>query len=111
MNVNEMTVGQVKEIQALMGETKSKYEPIAEVGKKIFIRTVTHHYTGEVVKCNRDWLELKDAAWIADDGRFNNFLKTGSANEIEPFEDNVRVPIGGVLDVTSWRHALPRAVK
>lgn len=111
MNINEMTVGQVKEIQALLGGGKSKYEPIAEIGKKIFIRTVTHHYTGEVVKCNRDWLELKDAAWIADDGRFNNFLKTGSANEIEPFEDNVRIPIGSVLDVTEWKHALPRAVK
>lgn len=111
MNINEMTIGQVKEIQSLIGEKKDKYEPLAEIGGKIFIRTVTHHYTGQVVKCNRDWLELSEAAWIADDGRFNNFLKTGDANEIEPFEDNVRIPIGGILDITLWKHALPRSVK
>jgi hypothetical protein len=111
VNINEMTVGQVKEIQSLLGGAKARFEPLVEVGKKVFIRTVTHHYTGEVTKCNRDWLELKEAAWIADDGRFNNFLKTGDANEIEPFEDNVRVPTGGILDVTEWKHALPRSVK
>ena len=111
MNIENMTVGQIKEIQSLLGRVKTKYQPIAEIGKKVFIRTVTHHYTGEVVKCNRDWLELKDAAWIADDGRFNNFLKNGNANEVEPFEDNVRVPIGGILDITEWKHALPRVVK
>ena len=111
MNIENMTVGQIKEIQSLFKGGAKSYEPLAEVGKKVFIRTVTHHYTGEVVKCNRNWLELKDAAWIADDGRFNNFLKTGSANEVEPFEDNVRIPIGGILDLTEWRHALPRTVK
>ncbi len=113
MNINELTIGQVKEITALIRNKTSGENDflISEVGKKVFIRTVTHHYTGEVVSCNRDWLELKDAAWIADDGRFNEFLKTGSANEIEPFEDNVRIPIGGLLDITEWKHALPRTVK
>ena len=110
MDFENLTVKQVKEIKGLLGG-QSSYEPLANVGDKVFIRTVTHHYTGEVVKAKKDWLELKDAAWIADDGRFNNFLKTGSANEIEPFEDNVRIPTGGILDITLWKHALPRSVK
>lgn len=112
MDINSMTIGQLKEINALIGgQGKRSFFPLVEPGKKVFIRTVTHHYTGECVSCNRDWFELKDAAWIADDGRFNQFLKTGSANEVEPFEDNVRIPVGCVIDVTEWKHALPRSVK
>ena len=111
MNIEEMTIGQIREIQEFCGTKKSAFRPIVSVGQKVFIRTVTHHYTGEVTECNRDWLELKEAAWIADDGRFNNFLKTGAANEVEPFEAPVRIPLGGIIDVTQWIHALPRAVK
>lgn len=111
MNIESMTVAQIKEIQSVFRGGGKSFQPLVDVGKKVFIRTVTHHYTGECIACNREWLELKDAAWIADDGRFNNFLKTGAANEIEPFEDNVRIPIGGILDVTEWKHALPRTVK
>lgn len=111
MELENLTIKQIREIQSFCGTKTKSFEPLVEVGKKVFIRTVTHHYTGECVKCNKEWLELKDAAWIADDGRFNNFLKTGSANEIEPFEDNVRIPVGGILDCTEWKHALPRSVK
>jgi len=86
-------------------------EPILEVGKAYFIRTVTHHYTGKCVKCNDAWFELSDAAWIADDGRFNEFLKTGTANEVEPFVNNVRISVGCVVDATEWSHALPKEAK
>lgn len=112
MDIESLTVKQVREIAGLCGsKTKRGYEPIARVGQAIFIRTVTHHYTGRVTKCNRDWLELEDAAWIADDGRFHDFLKTGNANEVEPFVNNVRIPTGCILDVTEWAKALPRDQK
>lgn len=111
IDIESLTMKQIKEISAMCGASRSDYEPLVKIGQKVFIRTVTHHYTGLVTRCNRDWLELEDAAWIADDGRFNNFLKTGEANEIEPFVNPVRIPTGGILDVTEWKFALPREVK
>lgn len=44
------------------------------VGEKVFVRTVTHHYTGKLTAADEQWLVLHDAAWIADDGRFADFL-------------------------------------
>jgi hypothetical protein len=111
MNVNEMTVAQIKEIQSIFKTKAAKRETLCEAGRKYFIRTVTHHYTGHCTKCTHDFIEINDAAWIADDGRFHNFLKTGDANEVEPFINPVRIPVGCVVDVTEWQHALPRTLK
>lgn len=80
-------------------------------GKKVFIRTVTHYYTGEVEKIDSGMIMLKNAAWIADTGRFHNALKTGNLNEVEPFVDPVGIPLGAIVDITTWRHALPLTQK
>ena len=37
------------------------------IGKNVFVRTVTHHYTGHLTGFEQGgFLELDDAAWIAD---------------------------------------------
>lgn len=81
------------------------------VGNNVFIRTVTHHYTGQIVKLTDTEIVLVDAAWIADDGRFSNALKTGVFNDVEPYHAPVSVGRGAVCDVTDWTHKLPRDVK
>lgn len=86
-------------------------ENIMNKGKSYFIRTVTFHYTGRCTISTPEWVELADAAWIADDGRFNEFLKTGIANEVEPFVCPVRITFGSIVDVTEFKHPLPREVK
>jgi hypothetical protein len=113
INLDDLTIKQVNQIKHLFGDNKAlpECEPLFEVGKSYFIRTVTHHYTGRATKVAREWVELSDAAWIADDGRFNEFLRTGNANEVEPFVNTVRIPNGAIVDVTEWQHALPRTVK
>jgi len=110
MNIDSLTLGEIKKLQNIF-KGEGCQELLMEEGKSYFIRTVTHHYTGRCVKSNKSWVELEDAAWIADDGRFHDFLKTGDANEIEPFVNSVRVPVGAILDVTEWQHALPRSQK
>ena len=81
-------------------------------GSAIIIRTVTYHYTGEVVACDDRWLTLKDVAWIADSGRWSNALRTGVLSEVEPYPDGeVLIAIGAVTDISEWTHELPRAVK
>lgn len=83
------------------------------LGNKVYIRTVTHHYTGQIVALTESEIVLSDAAWIADSGRWATAFKTGELNEIEPYPDDVQVAVsrGAVCDVATWPHALPRAQK
>lgn len=78
------------------------------VGANVIIRTVTHYYTGKIAVLSKDEIVLIDAAWIADSGRWNTALANGMLTEVEPFVDPVAVSRGAVVDVTPWRHALPR---
>jgi len=81
-------------------------------GKKVFIRAVTHYYTGLLadVSMGSDgtWLHLEDAAWVADTGRFGEALASGKLSEVEPFPADCWVSAGAVVDVCEWSHDLPR---
>ena len=78
--------------------------------KNIFIRTVTHHYTGKFIGVSDGFIVLEKAAWIADDGRFSDCIKTGKISEVEPyFDDRMIVSIGSIIDSCEWKHDLPRS--
>lgn len=66
-----------------------------ELGKAYFIRTVTMHLHGILVDVTEHELVLINAAWIADSGRFHDFI-TGKAqpNEVEPFVKHQPVIVG-----------------
>ena len=81
------------------------------VGKNVFIRTVTHHFTGRLAAADAHYLELEEAAWIADDGRFTQALANGSLDEVEPYPGTCLVATGALIDVSEWLHALPREQK
>lgn len=111
MNLDDLTIKEVKHIQSLLKGPSEGTHPY-HVGKNYFIRTVTHHLTGKLLKVTAKELVLEDAAWIADDGRFHEALKTGNLSEVEPFPDGeVIVGRGSVIDAVIWKHELPRAVK
>lgn len=76
------------------------------VGEKFFFRTVTYHMTGRVKKVIGSILELENAAWIADSGRFMNAIKEGKLNEVEPV-GRAYININTVIDFFPWKHALP----
>lgn len=112
MNIDDLTVKEIKHIQSLLkgpGEPTHPYE----VGKNYFIRTVTHHLTGKLVRVTSKELVLQQASWIADDGRFHDALKTGKLNEVEPFpkELDVIVGRGALIDAVVWLHDLPLVQK
>lgn len=92
--------------------SKSAASPI-RVGNPVFIRTVTHHYTGKIVGVTKDEILLVKAAWIASDGRFAQALASGVFDEVEPYPPALVVSIGrgAVIDVVTWGHALPSTVK
>lgn len=81
------------------------------IGKKVFVRTVTHHHTGRLIAADKQFLRLEDAAWIADDGRFSTALEAGVLGEVEPFPGECFVSVGALIDVCEWKHDLPRSVK
>lgn len=80
------------------------------VGEKFYFRTVTFHLTGEVKKIVGRFAYLKNAAWIADSGRFMEAIKNGTLNEVEPVGDAF-VNLDTVTDFFPWKHALPKEQK
>jgi hypothetical protein len=95
--------------------TKKNTEPVAfwKIDTCYFIRTVTHHLTGRLVGWDEHELILVDAAWIAEDGRYAEAMKTGNLVEVEPYPDGLLVAVGrgSIVDATTWAHTLPRATK
>jgi len=93
-------------------EAKNKGKNFWELGQAYFIRTVTHHLTGRLVGIDEHELVLEDAAWIADDGRYADALKSGTFKEVEPYPDGmVIVGRGSIVDGCYWGHDLPRTQK
>jgi hypothetical protein len=85
------------------------------VGRKLFIRTVTYHLTGEVTGFIGDpgqaqFLVLSDAAWIADSGRFHQAISQGTLSEVEPVGDAF-VNVASITDIFPWNHELPTTQK
>lgn len=109
MNLEEMKLKDVLNLAQCLG-AKANSTSIKE-GKQYLIRCVTLYYTGRVKAITDTDIVLEDAAWIADTGRFNECLKEGKFNEVEPFEDDVILPRGGIIDMTEFKHKLPRTVK
>ena len=85
----------------------------SKVGQKLFIRSVTHHYTGLCVRVTKRAIVLTHAAWIADDGRFSDAMQRGTLSEVEPYraETEVSVYHSAILDVSVWAHELPSEQK
>lgn len=101
----------ISDIRELLGSTPATVNQQL-VGKKVFIRTVTCYYTGLVVAESDKWIVLEDAAWIPNTGRFSTALANGDLTEIEPYPDGAMwINSASVVDVSEWKHALPRKVK
>lgn len=105
MDINELTIGQAKELASMFSKEASFVSDRStvsqdtntnahwEIGKIYLIRTVTMIDTGRLVAVTPQELVLEDAAWIADTGRFADALVKAEFGEIEPFPDG-RVIIG-----------------
>lgn len=80
------------------------------IEKKFFFRTVTYHMTGKVKKIIGNILQLEDAAWIADSGRFEQCIKDGKINEVEPV-GIAFLNLSACVDFFPWNHELPTKQK
>lgn len=85
--------------------------PFMEMGECYFIRTVTHYFTGRLIWVGDKEICLEDVCWIADTGRFNEFVAGKTVTESEPFPKGARVIVGrgSIIDMTI--HELILSVK
>jgi hypothetical protein len=109
MNIEQLK--QAMQIAAVLGEGGCVTDFPMKVGDQIFMRTVTLYYTGRIKAVCGNFLTLSEAAWIPDTGRFHDALKGGKFNEVEPFIDDVHIPLTSIIDVTRWGHKLPQEQK
>lgn len=89
MNLNDLTLGQIKEIGSLLGKTTVVEDCPFEVGENYLIRTVTFTLTGKIKSKIGAFLVLQDADWITDTGRFSISL-----------ESDAIVAKGAIVDAT-----------
>jgi hypothetical protein len=113
MNIDCLTLGQIKEIKSLVGGSETSASHPYKIGAPYLIRTVTHYYTGKLIAVHPQELLLDDAAWIADTGRYHKALETGEVSEVEPIKGVCIVGRGAVIDAVEWPNniPLPRSVK
>lgn len=75
------------------------------IGGKWFFRTVTYYLLGKVTKIIGKFVKLEEASWIANSGRFTQFIKNGEVDEVEPV-GTCFVNMDTVVDFYEWIHPL-----
>jgi hypothetical protein len=78
-----------------------------QIKEKYYVETFGKFYVGEVSEVTGTELSLTNAAWIADTGKYSEFLKTGKAEgmEVEPVGD-MSLPLAYVSFKKVWKHKL-----
>ena len=84
IEISEETFEKLKDQLGIEAKEVSSYEDL--VGLKVFFRTITYHAVGKVKKVVGRFVQLENASWIADTGRFMNFIRDGvqENTEVEP---------------------------
>jgi len=111
MNIDELTIGQAKELSVLFSSNNNKSESPFKVGKAYMFRTVTHIHVGIVVEIHGDLVSTSSGSWVADTGLFTEFLETGKVSEVEVFSGRSGVNIGALVDWAEWENEIYRERK
>ena len=105
MNINDLTIGQAKELANMIGGGGEAGSPF-KVGQNYMWRTITHIHIGTVTAIHGDLISTKDACWVADTGLFTTFLAEGEISEVELFSGASGVNIGALVDWCEWSHGV-----
>jgi len=79
------------------------------LGKKVFIRTVTHFTVGILREFDGKYLHIEQGVWIGDTGPFQQFLASGNASEIAEYPSGQKAYVAeqGIIDIFEF---MPAAV-
>jgi hypothetical protein len=107
MNIDDLTLGQIKTLAATFSTPVDN--SAWDIGENYLIRTVTMIDTGRLVAITAQELVLENAAWIADTGRFADAVEKAEFGEVEPFPaGRVIVGRGSIVDAVKIK-TLPRS--
>lgn len=102
-----------EQYEAFLSEARKEINNYEDfVDGKYFFRTVTYFMVGKVKKIVGRFAYLEEASFIADTGRFSDFIKDGlqQATEVEPVGQQF-VNLDTVVDFFPWIHELPKKQK
>lgn len=107
----QLSISDVKEL--LGGSTAQAKEVPFKIGTQYLVRTVTMTIVGRVTRIVGDFVEMEQASWIADAGRFNEcWKKSDGFSEVEPITSKqYGFALGAVVDYGEWPHTLPTVTK
>ena len=112
--MDELTVGEARQLVAMIVAEASPSKDTGPwaVGHAYLIRTCTMTLLGKLVGVWNQELQLDDAAWIADTGRFADAIKGGPSKlaEVEPM-GTVIIGRGSIVDAVAWEHELAKEQK
>jgi hypothetical protein len=113
MNINDLTLGQIRELQSIIVAESAQHLSNYPVGKNVIVRTVTMIYTGRLQEVTATDLVLVDCSWIPETERFMQFVANGAVKECEPYPEGLPVYInrGALLDMCELKAELPRSQK
>ena len=112
MDLNEMKLGDLKELLALLKGGNSS-ETAYKLGQSYLFRTVTHYWVGKIVSIYENEVVLENASWVADTGRFSECLSSGFPENAE-YETAIGKTIvhrAAIVDASEWKHELPKTSK
>lgn len=116
IDLNKLTLAELEQkiesLEQRKEEVSVQKVGVWEVGNNYVIRTVTMIQVGKLIQVTDNELVLEDCAWVADTGRYSEFLNKGTVNEVEPFPDG-KVIVGrhSIVDACKWKFKLLRDVK
>ena len=81
-----------------------------KIGDNYFFRTVTYAWLGKfdgLVKIEDSvFIKLTNASWVADTGRFHEFVRDGKIEDYEKTDVNY-IAVHSLTDFFKWKHELP----
>ena len=102
----------IKMIELILGmnNCKSEQKNFWQIGEDYVVRTVNMIYLGKLKDVNETELLLEDCAWIPETSRWNEFLNGKKPNEMEPYNQDVIIGRGAMLDATVFKQKSKREV-
>ena len=109
--VEDMTIGEFQRLASALSAPSGTDAGPWKIGKKYIVMTCTRFLVGRLSYVGDQELVLDDASWVADTGRFNETMKSGAIDEVEPYFGPAIVGRGAITDASEWSFDLPAEAK
>lgn len=111
MGIDDLTIGEFKELAATVGG-QGRAAPLPfEIGKAYLFCGVTRYFVGRVRSVVGPFVVLDEASWVPSTGRFSAALQSFNLDEVERVPDGWVVNTAALNDAGPWNGALPKETK